>query len=136
MELRSGGRLVDTRGMSGAVPNQPPDPPNEGLGPEPDDEVEDEDEDEDEDHDWITDELDLHTFRPSDVVDLVPDYIDEAVKRGYESVRIIHGKGKGTLRRIVHAALERHPAVEHFQIVAFQETGGKVFTQLSYRTPI
>lgn len=64
----------------------------------------------------ITDELDLHTFLPRDVKELVPDYIDECVARGFASVRIIHGKGKGTLRRIVHAALDRHPAVASYKI--------------------
>ena len=64
----------------------------------------------------LTDELDLHTIKPSDVKTLVPDYIDECVERGFASVRIIHGKGKGTLRRIVHAALERHPRVKRFEL--------------------
>lgn len=64
----------------------------------------------------LSDELDLHTFRPKDVPELVPDYIDEAVRRGFRSVRIIHGKGRGTLRRIVHAALERHPRVVSFRL--------------------
>jgi dsDNA-specific endonuclease/ATPase MutS2 len=59
----------------------------------------------------LTDELDLHTFRPADVPELVPDYIDEAIRLGFARVRIIHGKGRGTLRRMVHAALERHPKV-------------------------
>lgn len=64
----------------------------------------------------ITDELDLHTFRPRDVSSLVPDYLDECVQRGWREVRIIHGKGTGTLRRIVHAALDRHPAVESYRL--------------------
>ncbi len=64
----------------------------------------------------ISDELDLHTFTPRDVPDLVPDYLDECVARGFTEVRIVHGKGKGTLRRIVHAALDRHPAVERYEI--------------------
>ena len=64
----------------------------------------------------IGDELDLHTFRPRDVSSLVPDYIDECLKLGHRNVRIIHGKGKGTLRRIVHSALERHPGVVSFEL--------------------
>jgi dsDNA-specific endonuclease/ATPase MutS2 len=79
--------------------------------------VDDDRDDDHEDGSWeITDELDLHTFRPSDVAGLIPDYLDECVTRGFAEVRIIHGKGKGTLRRIVHAALERHPAVERFEL--------------------
>ena len=63
--------------------------------------------------------LDLHTFRPQDVKSLVPGYIDECVSRGIFQIRIIHGKGTGTLRRIVHAALDRHPAV-----IAYRHEGG------------
>ena len=64
----------------------------------------------------LSDELDLHTFKPKEVPELVPDYIDECVGRGYDRVRIIHGKGKGVLRRIVHAALDRHPAVLRYEL--------------------
>ena len=62
----------------------------------------------------ITDELDLHTFRPSDVGDLVPDYFELALEKGYKRVRIIHGKGIGTLRTTVHKILERDPRVLRF----------------------
>lgn len=58
--------------------------------------------------------LDLHTFRPSDVPDLVPTWLDECKARGILEVRIIHGKGKGTLRRTVHAILERRTDVVRF----------------------
>jgi dsDNA-specific endonuclease/ATPase MutS2 len=50
------------------------------------------------------------------VPELIPDYIDEAIRLGFRQVRIIHGKGKGTLRRMVHAALERHPRVVSYKL--------------------
>lgn len=55
--------------------------------------------------------LDLHTFRPSDVPDLVPTWLDECKAHGVLEVRIIHGKGRGVLRRTVHALLERRADV-------------------------
>ncbi|ADE55045.1 Smr/MutS family protein [Coraliomargarita akajimensis] len=64
----------------------------------------------------ITDELDLHTFRPSDVGELVPDYIELSLEKGFSRVRIIHGKGIGTLRETVHALLKRNPHVERFRL--------------------
>ena len=58
--------------------------------------------------------LDLHLFKPAEVGDLVPGYLDECRKRGILQVRIIHGKGTGQLRERVHAILRRIPGVESF----------------------
>ncbi len=58
--------------------------------------------------------LDLHTFRPSEVPDLVPTWLDECKAHGILEVRIIHGKGRGVLRRTVHAILERREDVIRF----------------------
>ena len=66
--------------------------------------------------------LDLHTFRPGEVRDLIPDYLEECRARGILDVRIIHGKGTGALRRTVHALLARCPAVAAFK--AADETAG------------
>jgi DNA-nicking Smr family endonuclease len=60
--------------------------------------------------------LDLHTFSPREVGDLVPDYLAECRARGILEVRIVHGKGTGALRRSVHAILARLPEVESFRL--------------------
>ena len=60
--------------------------------------------------------LDLHTFRPGDVKELVPDYLAACREKGIFQVRIIHGKGVGHLRRTVHAILAKHPAVASFTL--------------------
>ncbi len=70
----------------------------------------------------LTDELDLHTFQPRDCADVVTEYARAAQEAGMPAVRIIHGKGKGTLRRIVHGVLAKHPAVKAFRL-ADQKSG-------------
>lgn len=64
----------------------------------------------------ITGELDLHTFRPSDLAELLPAYFAECLGRGIHEVRVIHGKGTGTLRTTVHALLQRSPDVLSFRL--------------------
>jgi DNA-nicking Smr family endonuclease len=66
--------------------------------------------------------LDLHTFHPSDVKELVAEYVHECRKRGILQVRIIHGKGRGVLRRTVHAVLEKIPEVISYRTAG--EDGG------------
>ena len=63
----------------------------------------------------VTDVLDLHTFRPKEVKPLLRDYLEACRKRGIERVRIIHGKGTGTLKRIVRATLDASPLVKSYQ---------------------
>lgn len=73
----------------------------------------------------VSDTLDLHTFRPSELGGLLPDWLAEARAAGFTSVRIIHGKGKGVLRRSVHAVLGRLEMVEEFGL-APENTGATV----------
>jgi DNA-nicking Smr family endonuclease len=67
--------------------------------------------------------LDLHTFRPQDVKNVVLDFIDECAARRIYELRIVHGKGIGQLRNTVHALLKKHPKV-HSYILASEYYGG------------
>ena len=77
--------------------------------------------------------LDLHTFQPRDVKHLVPDYLHLCLDKGITEVRIIHGKGTGTLRRTVHAILERMPEVVSFSL-APGNAGGWGATLVTLKT--
>lgn len=80
----------------------------------------------------ITDVLDLHSFSPSQVPDLVRDWLDEVVLRGYRDVRIIHGRGIGVQRRTVRSILSRDPRVSDFSD-APSEAGGWGATVVSLK---
>jgi len=78
--------------------------------------------------------LDLHTFRPNEVKELVADYLAECQVRGIFRVRIIHGKGIGNLRRTVQALLANHPDVVSFAL-AGEHFGGWGATIVHLRPP-
>jgi dsDNA-specific endonuclease/ATPase MutS2 len=59
----------------------------------------------------ITDVFDLHTIQPRDVKVVVEEYLTEARRLGFRSVRIIHGKGIGVQREMVRTILSRTPFV-------------------------
>lgn len=63
----------------------------------------------------ITDTLDLHSFQPRDVQSVVENYLEEARGRGFQTVRIIHGKGIGVQREIVRRILAEKTYVKSFR---------------------
>ncbi len=60
--------------------------------------------------------LDLHTFDPREVKDLLTHYLDACRARGILQARIVHGKGTGTLLRSVHSALGKLSCVLSFRL--------------------
>jgi len=71
----------------------------------------------------IEDVLDLHTFDPRDVKELLTEYLQLASEKGYATVRIIHGKGRGVLRRITESVCRNHPCVTAWR-TADENRGG------------
>jgi DNA-nicking Smr family endonuclease len=62
----------------------------------------------------IEDCIDLHTFRPREVADVVEEYLYQAALKGFRHVRIVHGRGIGVQREIVHSILRKHQGVLSF----------------------
>lgn len=79
--------------------------------------------------------LDLHTFHPREVKDLVVEYLAECQARGISQVRIIHGKGIGQLRNTVRKLLASHPHVVSFAD-DHPEYGGWGATLVQLRKPV
>jgi dsDNA-specific endonuclease/ATPase MutS2 len=63
----------------------------------------------------IEDTLDLHSFQPREIPDLIKEYLHQAGRQGYREVRIIHGRGIGVQRSIVHSVLRKDLHVIDFR---------------------
>jgi DNA-nicking Smr family endonuclease len=74
--------------------------------------------------------LDLHAFRPQDAASVVEEYLWACSEKGIVDVQIIHGKGKGILRRAVHSLLSRHPLVLHFSLDSGRSGWGTTIVRL------
>ena len=67
--------------------------------------------------------LDLHTFNPREVKELLPHYLNTCRGKGIYEVLVIHGKGTGMLRETVHSLLRKLPGILSFRL-AGEHTGG------------
>lgn len=75
--------------------------------------------------------LDLHTFKPDDIGSLIPEYIEACLEKDITSLRIIHGKGTGALRRGVHALLNRNPHVVSYGLATDKSSWGATLVEIS-----
>ncbi len=71
----------------------------------------------------IEDILDLHTFHPKEIPDLLSDYFAACIDAKIYSVRIVHGKGQGILRERIRSLLKKNSVVAFFRN-APSEAGG------------
>ena len=74
--------------------------------------------------------LDLHMFLPKEVASVVDEYLRVCLEKGIYEVKIIHGKGKGVLRRTVYALLEKHPLVRDFKLDSGPSSWGATIVRL------
>ena len=74
--------------------------------------------------------LDLHAFAPREVPDLVREYLRLCRARHVLHLRIIHGKGKGVLRRTVHTILMQEAIVKDFRLASDRSSWGATLVEL------
>jgi DNA mismatch repair protein MutS2 len=61
-------------------------------------------------------------------------YLNDAFMAGLYQVRIVHGKGTGTLRQAVHQVLNRHPLVKYYRLGVYGEgEAGVTIVKLAQR---
>jgi len=68
--------------------------------------------------------LDLHTFHPREVKELIPEYLAACRERGILEARLVHGKGTGALRETVHSLLRKIPEVVSFRLAGKRPGAG------------
>lgn len=66
-------------------------------------------------------ELRLRRLTVDEALWRLDQYLNDAFMAGLVSVRIVHGKGTGTLRRSVHESLSRHPLVKSYRLGDYGE---------------
>lgn len=71
----------------------------------------------------IEDALDLHSFQPREILDVVDAYLDAAREKGLGEVRLIHGRGKGVQRARIQQMLASDPRVVRWQEAPPQRGG-------------
>lgn len=69
----------------------------------------------------VSGEIDMRGMASDEAILELDRYIDNALISGLETIRIIHGKGTGVLRKSVQAHLRSHKAVKSFRLGTFGE---------------
>ena len=69
----------------------------------------------------VSGEIDMRGMASDEAILELDRYIDNALISGLETIRIIHGKGTGVLRKNVQAHLRTHRAIKSFRLGTFGE---------------
>ncbi len=74
----------------------------------------------------VTDEVHLRKLTVDEALLKLDKYLNDAFMAGFYQVRVIHGKGTGTLRQVVRKELARHPLVKSYRPGEYGEGGAGV----------
>ncbi len=68
-------------------------------------------------------QLSIRGMRGNEAMKEVQHYIDNAVASGRSEVQIVHGKGEGILKKLVHEYLDQRKEVKSYEIAPIQQGG-------------
>ena len=71
-------------------------------------------------------EIHLRGLRVEEALTKLDRYLNHAFLAGLFSIRVVHGKGTGTLRQVVREQLAKHPLVKSFRYGDWGEGGAGV----------
>ena len=74
----------------------------------------------------VTDEVHLRQLTVDEALLKLDKYLNDAFMAGLYQIRVIHGKGSGTLRQVVRQQLARHPLVKSYRLGEYGEGGAGV----------
>ena len=71
----------------------------------------------------VTGEIYLRRLTVDEALPKLDKYLNDAFMAGLCQVRVIHGKGTGTLRQVIREQLAKHPLVESYRSGDYGEGG-------------
>lgn len=74
----------------------------------------------------MIDEVHLRQLTVDEALLKLDKYLNDALLAGLYRVRVVHGKGTGTLRQVVRRQLAKHPLVKSYRPGVYGEGGAGV----------
>jgi DNA mismatch repair protein MutS2 len=69
----------------------------------------------------VSDEVYVRRLTVDEAILKLDKYLNDAFMAGLFRVRVVHGKGTGTLRQVVGEQLAKHPLVKSYRLAGYGE---------------
>ncbi|MDD4873576.1 MAG: Smr/MutS family protein [Dehalococcoidales bacterium] len=69
----------------------------------------------------IHDEVYIRRMTIDEALSKLDKYLNDAFMAGIIRIKIVHGKGTGILRQVVHERLSKHPLVKFYRLGEYRE---------------